>query len=123
MTITVLKYHIKTIVIDQALSNSALFEQIWLQNINKLYQHAGKCYYQQQFKDILEASKVSTPEVFIDNSPRSPTTPTPVKKSSARKSLRLLTNILNKTKKLLSVESKMLNQSASQLKQELLCVK
>ena len=37
---------------------------------------------------------VSTPEGFTNNSPRSPRTPTPVKKPSARKSLCLFTNIL-----------------------------
>ena len=43
---------------------------------------------------------VSTPEVFIDNSPISPMISTPVKKPSAKKSLCLFTNILyveNKT--------------------------
>ena len=43
---------------------------------------------------------VSNPEVFTNNSTRSPMTPTPVKKPSARKSLCLFTNILyvkNKT--------------------------
>ena len=38
---------------------------------------------------------VSTPEVFTNNSPRSPITSTPVKKPNARKSLRLFTNILD----------------------------
>ena len=51
----------KTIGIDQSLRNSALFEHRCLKNINKVYQHAGKCDKQQQFKDILEAAMVSTP--------------------------------------------------------------
>ena len=42
---------------------------------------------------------VSTTEVFTGNSPRSPMTPTPVKKPSARKSLCLFTNILYVKKK------------------------
>ena len=37
----------------------------------------------------------STHEGFTDNSPRSPMTPTPVKKLSARKSLCLFTTILD----------------------------
>ena len=41
-------------------------------NIKKLYQHAGKCDNQQQFKDIVEAAMVSSPEGFTNNSPRYP---------------------------------------------------
>ena len=48
-----LKDHMNTIGVDQSLSNSDLFEQRCLQNINKLYKHAGKCDDQQQFKDII----------------------------------------------------------------------
>ena len=75
--------------------NIALFEHRYLKNINKLYQYAGKCDDQKQFKDIIEASMVYNPEVFTNNSPRDPMTPTPVKKPSARKSLCILTNILD----------------------------
>ena len=89
-----LKDHMKTIGIDQKLRKSALFEHRCLQNIKKVYQHAVNCDNQQQFKDILEANMVSTPELITDNSPRSPMTPTPVKKPSAIKSLFLFTNIL-----------------------------
>ena len=84
---TRIKYHVKTIGIEQYLSNSALFEHRFLQNINKLYKHAGKCDDQQQFKDILEAAMVSTPEGFTNNSPRYAMTSTPVKKRIAIKSL------------------------------------
>ena len=79
-----IKYHMKTIGIDQSLSNSAIFEQKHLQNIKKLYQHDGKCYYQQQFKDILEDAMVSIPVVFTNNGPRFTMNPTQVKKPSAR---------------------------------------
>ena len=89
-----LKDHVKTIGIYQSLSNNDIFEHKCLQNISKLYTHAGKCDYQQTFKDILEAAMFSTPEVFTNNSPRSPMTPTPFKKPSAVKSLCLFTNIL-----------------------------
>ena len=56
-----LKYHMKNIGIDQSLSNSDIFEDRCLQNINKLYKHAEKCDNQQQFKYILEDATVSTP--------------------------------------------------------------
>ena len=89
----------KTIGIDQSLRKNALFEHKCLQNIKKLYKYSGKCDNQQQFKDILEASMVSTPEGLTDNSTIYPKTPTPVKKLSSRKSLCLFTNILDVKKK------------------------
>ena len=95
-----LKYHVKTISVDQSLSNNTIYEHKFLQNIKNLYKHAGKCDYQQQFKDILEAATVSTPEGFTDKCPISPLTSTQVKKPSARNSLCLFTKILevkNKT--------------------------
>ena len=90
-----LRYHMKTIGIDQSLKNSALFEHRCIKNIKKLYQHAGKCDDQQQFRDILEAAMISTTKVFTNNSTRSPMTPTQVKKLNAIKSLCLFTNILD----------------------------
>ena len=48
-----LKYHVKTIGIDQLLRNSAIFEHRCFQNINKLCKHAGKCDNQHQFKYLL----------------------------------------------------------------------
>ena len=77
----------KTISIYQILSNKALFEHKCLQKIKKLYKNSVKWDNQQQFKDIIEADMVSTPELFADNSHRSPMTPTPFKKPSARKPL------------------------------------
>ena len=61
----------------------------------KIYKHAGKCDDQQNIKDIVDSSMVSTPEVVRDNSTNTPITSTPVKKPSARKSLSLFTNILD----------------------------
>ena len=90
-----LKDHVKTIGIDQSLSNNDLYEHKFLQNINNLYKHSGKCDGQQQFKDILGAAMVYTPEVFTNKSPISPMTSTQVKKPSARKSLCIFTNILD----------------------------
>ena len=68
-------------------------------NTNKLYTSAGKCDYQLQFKLILEASMVSTPDIFIYNCPISPGPPMIVKKFSERKSLRLSTKVLGVKKK------------------------
>ena len=94
-----LKDHVQTIGIQPSLSNNAIYEHKCLENINKLYKQAGKCDDQQQFKDILEADMVSTPEGFTDKGPISPMNPTPVKKPSARKSLCMFTNILYVNKK------------------------
>ena len=94
-----LKDYMKNIGIDQSLRNSANFEHRFLQNITKLYKHAGKCEDQQQSKDIFQDAIISTPERFTNNNPRSLMTPTTVKKPSARKSLCLFTNILDVKKK------------------------
>ena len=48
-----------------------------------------------QFKAIIEESMVSTPDIFIYNSPMSHGPPTIVKKFSARKSLRIFTEVLD----------------------------
>ena len=94
-----LKDNVKTIGIDQSLSNNDIFEHKYLQNIKKLYKHAGKGDNQQHFKDILESAMVSNPEGFTNNSTRYTMTPTPVKKPSARKSLCIFTKILDVKKK------------------------
>ena len=65
------------------------------ENIKKIYQHAGKCYDQQNLKDIIEAAILSTPEGFTDTSRNVPIPSTPVNKPRARKSLCLFTNILD----------------------------
>ena len=66
-----------------------------MNNIKKIYQHAGKCDYQQNIKYIIDAAILSTPEGVTDNSPNVHIAPTPVKKPSARKSLCLFTYILD----------------------------
>ena len=45
-----------------------------MNNIIKIYQHTGKCDEQQNLKDILDASMVSTPEEITDESPSLPMT-------------------------------------------------
>ena len=66
-----------------------------MNNIKKIYQHAGRCYDQQNLKYIIDAAILSTPEGVADNSPNVHMTSTPVKKPSARKSLCLFTNMLD----------------------------
>ena len=59
-----LKYHVQTIGIDQSLRNNAIYENIGLENIKKIYKKAGKCDDQQQFKYILQDAMVYTPKGF-----------------------------------------------------------
>ena len=66
-----------------------------MNNIKKMYQNAGKCDDQQNLKDIIDTSILSTPEGFTDNNPNVHMTSPPFKKPSARKSLCLFTDILN----------------------------
>ena len=40
-----------------------------MNNIKKIYQHAGKCDDQQNLKDIIDAAIISTPEGVTDHSP------------------------------------------------------
>ena len=56
-----LKYNMNNFGLEQSLISSNYFEHKCLNNIKNIYQHAGKCDYQQKFKDILEAAMVSTP--------------------------------------------------------------
>ena len=94
-----LKGHVHTIGIYQSLSNNAIYEHKFIENIKKLYKQSGKCDNQKKFKDILEADMVYTHEGFTNDSPISPMTSTTVNKPCARKSLCLFTNILDVKKK------------------------
>ena len=85
----------KTIGIDRSSFTRSSFEHICMNNIQKIYQHAGKCDYQQNLKDIIEAVLLSNPEIFTDNIPNVHMELSPVKKPSASKSLCLFTNILD----------------------------
>ena len=57
-----LEDHMKTIGIYRSLCNRSSFEHKCLNNIKRIYQHAGKCDDQQNLKDLLDASMVPTPE-------------------------------------------------------------
>ena len=94
-----LKYHVQKIGIYKSLSNNDLYEHKCIENIKKLYRQGGKCDCQQQFKDIIEADMVSTPEVFPYDIHISPMTSTPVKKPSDRKSLCHFATVLDVKKK------------------------
>ena len=89
-----------------------MYEHKCLENIKKIYKQSGKCDDQQQFKDILEAAMVSTPEGFTNNSPISPMKSTPVKKPSAKKSMCMFTNSLEVKNKMITVELELINISA-----------
>ena len=84
-----------TIGIDQSSFARSSFDHICMNNIKRIYQHAGKCDNQQNLKDIIDAAILSTPEGVTDNSPSVHMKLKPVKKTSARKSLCLFTNILD----------------------------
>ena len=64
-----LEDHMKTIGIEQSSFTRPSFKHICMNNIKKIYQHAGKFDDQKNLKDILEAAQLSTPDGFTDNSP------------------------------------------------------
>ena len=55
-----LEDHIGGICIDQSLCAWSSFEHKFMNNIKKIYQHAGKCDDQQKFKDIIYADVLYT---------------------------------------------------------------
>ena len=70
-----------------------------MDNIKKIYQHAGKCDDQQNLKDILDAAMVYTTEGVTNDILSLSMTQTTVKRTSAMKSLCLFTNIFDVKKK------------------------
>ena len=75
-----LEDHMKNIGIEQSSLTRSSFEHRCVNNIKKIYQHAGKCYDQQNLKDIIEAAILSTPERFTDNITNVHMTSSPSKK-------------------------------------------
>ena len=73
-----LEDHMETIGIDQYSFSRSYFEHRCMNNIKKIYQHAGKCDDQQNLKYIIDATILSTPEGVIDNSPSVNMTSKPV---------------------------------------------
>ena len=49
-----------------------MYEHICLENIKRVYKTSGKWDYQEQSKEIIEESMVSTPEGFTNKSTMSP---------------------------------------------------
>ena len=56
--------HMKTIGIDQTSFARSSFEHRCMNNIKKIYQHAGKCDDQQNLKYIIDAAILSTPDLL-----------------------------------------------------------
>ena len=90
-----LEDHMETIGIDRSSFNMSNFEHRCMNNIKKMYQHAGNCDDQQNLKDIIEAALLSTPEGFKIKVLMCICHQYQLKKPSARKSMCLFTNILN----------------------------
>ena len=63
-----LEDHMKTIGTDQSSFARSSFEHRCMNNIKKIYQHAGKCDDQQNLKNIIDSAILSTPEGVTDNS-------------------------------------------------------
>ena len=72
-----------------------MYEHRCLENIKNIYQSSGKCDDQQNYKAILEAYMVSTPEVFSENSPLSSGPFMSTKQPKARKPLCKFATTLN----------------------------
>ena len=70
----------KTIGIELSSFARSSFDQIFMSNIIKIYQHAGKCDDQKNLKYIIDAAILSTPEGVTDNSPNIHMTSKSVKK-------------------------------------------
>ena len=82
-----LEDHMKNIGFDQSLYYRSSFEHKCLNNIKKMYQHAGKCDDQENIRDIIYADMLYTPEDVTDDSTILTMKSTTVKKVSAGKSL------------------------------------
>ena len=74
-----------TIGVNQLIINSAMYEHIYLENIQKLCKYSGKRDEQEQYKRVIESEMFSTSEEFTDNSPMSHRQYETVKNPSARK--------------------------------------
>ena len=70
-----------TIGIEQWSFTRSSFEHKCINNIKKIYQHAGKCDDQNNLNGVIYAAMVSTPEEVTDDSPHVPMTSKPVKKN------------------------------------------
>ena len=67
--------------VDQSICNRSYFEQKRLNNIKEIYQHAGKCDYEQNRKDIIDVAMVYNPEGITDENYSLPMTKKTAKKT------------------------------------------
>ena len=95
-----------------------MYKHRCLENIKKLYTSVVKYDDQHQYKAIIEAALVSTTDIFTDNNPMSPEPSITVRNPSARKPIRLFTEVLYVKKKTGVV---LLNQSIRQSEYALCC--
>ena len=63
-----LEDRMKNIGNEQSLLNRSYFEHICLNNIKYIYQHSDKCDEQQNLKDAIDATMVSTPDKVTEDS-------------------------------------------------------
>ena len=58
VSVRITETNMVTIGVDQSLSNSAMYEHICPENIQKLYKYSGICGGQQHYKTIIESAIV-----------------------------------------------------------------
>ena len=110
-----------TIGVEPLLISSDLYEHICLENIKKLQKSIGKCENQQQYKAILGAAMVSTPELLMDNSPMSLSTSTPVNNQSDKIYSVKFLNYWMSNSKLLSTGWVLINEIPNLSEQNIFC--
>ena len=96
--------------IEQQLSNSALYDHRCLGIIKKLYKYAGKFDDKHEYKYIIKANIVSTPEGLTENNPMNVGMWVTMKKPSERNPPSHFFALLDVTQKLLSTEWGLLKQ-------------
>ena len=96
--------------LENLLSKSYLYGNMCLEDIKMLYKSSSKCDYHEQYKSILEAYVVSTPEGIKDNSPLDVGTPGILNNPSAINLLSQFLEILDVTQKIMSAYWYLLKQ-------------
>ena len=79
------KQYMVSIGVYKSFINSALYGHRCLKNTKNLYKTAGKCDDQNQYKTIIEAAMVSTPEGCTNYSPMTPNPSVCTENTSERK--------------------------------------
>ena len=107
----------ETIGVDQLLSNSAMYEYICMENINKLYRSDIKFHNEYQYKYIIESAMVCTTEGITENIPLDVVTSGTMKNPSTRKPLSQLLALLYAKQKMMSADWDQPEQSARKSRQ------